>query len=46
MAPPAVMLTGANQEWAIDFVMDSLATGRSFRALKIVDSFTRECASH
>ena len=36
-------LTKANQEWAIDFVTDSLATGRSFRVLTIVDSFTREC---
>ena len=43
IAPPAAMLTAPNQEWAIDFVMDSLATGRSFRALTIVDSFTREC---
>ena len=43
IAPPAAMLTAPNQEWAIDFVMDSLAAGRSFRALTIVDSFTREC---
>jgi putative transposase len=43
IAPPVAMLTAPNQEWAIDFVMDSLATGRSFRALTIVDSFTREC---
>ena len=43
IAPPAETLTAANQEWAIDFVMDSLATGRSFRALTILDSFTREC---
>jgi putative transposase len=37
------MLTTPNQEWAIDFVMDSLATGRSFHALTIADSFSREC---
>lgn len=43
IAPPAAMPTAPNQEWAIDFVMDSLATGRSFRALTIVDRFTREC---
>lgn len=43
IAPSAETLTAANQEWAIDFVMDSLATGRSFRALTIVDSYTREC---
>jgi putative transposase len=33
----------ANQEWALDFVSDALATGRSFRVLTIVDAFTREC---
>ena len=43
VAPAASTLTGANQEWAIDFVTDSLATGRGFRALTIVDSYTREC---
>lgn len=43
IAPPGAMLAAANQEWAIDFVMDSLATGSIFRALTIVDSFTREC---
>ncbi len=37
------MLTGHNQEWAIDFVVDSLATGKSLRVLTIVDSFRREC---
>lgn len=42
-APPAAALTGANQEWAMDFVTDSLATGRSSRALTIVDSYAREC---
>lgn len=41
-APPLAQFTEPNQEWAIDFVTDSLATGRSFRALTIVDSFTKE----
>lgn len=36
-------LTGANQEWAIDFVSDALASGRGLRMLTVVDSFTREC---
>jgi putative transposase len=31
-----------NQEWAIDFVMDSLATGRGIRALTVLDDFTKE----
>ena len=32
-----------NQRWAMDFVSDSLADGRSFRALTVVDHYTREC---
>ena len=37
------LLTRPNQEWAIDFVADGLATGRGIRMLTVVDSFTREC---
>ena len=33
----------ANQEWALDFVSDALATGRGVRVLAVVDAFTREC---
>ena len=36
-------LTGANQEWAMDFVVDGLATGRMVRILSVVDAYTREC---
>jgi|GEM_PF-2660516 len=36
------MFAGRNQEWAIDFVVDSLARGRSLRVLTIMDSFTRK----
>jgi putative transposase len=32
-----------NQRWAMDFMHDCLADGRSFRVLTIVDVFTREC---
>ena len=32
-----------NQRWGMDFVSDSLADGRSFRALTVVDHYTREC---
>jgi putative transposase len=35
--------TGPNQRWSLDFVSDSLADGRRFRALTIVDDWTREC---
>src|SRR5215831_13088056 len=34
---------GPNQEWALDFVSDALASGRALRTLTIVDSYTREC---
>jgi len=33
----------ANQRWSMDFVSDSTCTGRRFRALVIVDDFSREC---
>jgi putative transposase len=36
-------LTGANQEWAMDFIVDSLGNGRMVRILSVVDAFTREC---
>lgn len=35
--------TGANQEWAMDFVHDTTASGQPFRALTMVDTYTREC---
>lgn len=33
----------ANERWSMDFVQDSLLDGRKFRALTVVDVFTREC---
>jgi putative transposase len=38
--PPAER---ANQVWALDFVHDSLLSGRRFRALTIIDQWSREC---
>jgi putative transposase len=32
-----------NERWSMDFVSDSLVTGRRFRALTIVDDYSREC---
>lgn len=32
-----------NQRWSMDFVADSIVTGRRFRALTIVDDYSREC---
>jgi len=34
-----------NEQWALDFASDSLATGRSIRVLSVVDTFTRECVA-
>lgn len=35
--------TFRNEEWALDFVSDRIATGRSIRLLNIADAYTREC---
>jgi putative transposase len=34
-----------NVRWSMGFVRDTTASGRVFRALTIVDDFTRECVS-
>ena len=41
--PVTYEITEPNQRWGMDFVSDSLADGRTFRALAIVDHYTREC---
>jgi putative transposase len=38
--PPAP--NGANQQWALDFLEDALASGRKIRLLSVIDVFTRE----
>jgi len=32
-----------NERWSMDFVTDSIVTGRRFRDLTIVDDYSREC---
>ena len=34
---------GPNQVWSLDFVADQFTGGRRFRALTVVDVYTREC---
>ena len=41
--PGKAMPSGPNQHWAMDFVSDTLASGQPFRALTLVDQYTREC---
>jgi putative transposase len=40
---PRAAPTAANQEWALDFAHDALASGRAIRVLSVVDECTREC---
>jgi len=35
--------TRINERWSMDFITDSTVTGRRFRALAIVDDYSREC---
>jgi putative transposase len=37
------LLTGPHQCWSMDFVSDELFDGRRFRALTLVDNYSREC---
>ena len=40
---PAFVPLKANEEWAIDFMHDSLSNGRRIRSLNIIDPYNREC---
>jgi putative transposase len=42
---PQPAVAAANEEWALDFLSDRLASGRSVRVLSVVDTFTRECVA-
>jgi putative transposase len=39
---PAPIVSTMNERWSLDFVHDTLASGRRIRALTIVDDFTHE----
>lgn len=40
---PKIVPIRANLQWSLDFMSDSLSSGRKFRTLNIVDDATREC---
>lgn len=40
---PLPVATRPNERWAMDFIQDSLWSGRKFRTLSVVDTYTREC---
>ncbi|MFN4122271.1 MAG: transposase [Flavobacteriales bacterium] len=42
-ANPVEIPMRANVEWAIDFMSDSLANGKKFRTLNIIDQYNRKC---
>ncbi len=40
---PAPSVSAMNERWSLDFMHDTLGSGRRIRTLNIVDDFTREC---
>ena len=40
---PLIAPRRAGERYSMDYMSDSLATGRSFRTLNVVDDYTREC---
>src|ERR1700687_3654345 len=40
---PMLIPQARNLRWSLDFMADTLASGRRFRILTLVDDFTREC---
>lgn len=40
-----IVLAGTNEYWAMDFVSDQLYNGKRFRALTMIDMYSRECLS-
>jgi putative transposase len=42
-ANPIAVPFSANEEWAMDFMSDSLTNGRKLRTLNVMDQYNREC---
>lgn len=38
-----LLVKAPNDNWSLDFVSDSLSSGRKFRILTVIDDYTREC---
>jgi putative transposase len=43
VANPIFIPVQKNEEWAIDFMSDSLENGRRFRTLNVIDHYNRQC---
>ncbi|APW40480.1 transposase [Rhodoferax koreense] len=42
---PLQLAQGVNEVWSMDFVSDSLSTGRRIKCLTVADDFSHECVS-
>jgi putative transposase len=42
---PSATPTAADERYSMDFMRDTLANGRVFHTLNIVDDYTRECVA-
>jgi putative transposase len=42
---PLPLPTRRGERWSMDFMVDTLADGRGFRTLNIVDDYTRQCVA-
>ena len=42
---PLQLVSTGNEVWSMDFVSDSLSTGRRIKCLTVADDFSHECVS-
>jgi putative transposase len=42
---PLALPSRRTERWSMDFMVDTLADGRGFRTLNVVDDFTKECVA-
>lgn len=41
--PVRTLLHRLDERWSLDFISDTLSSGRTFRCLAVIDEFSREC---